>query len=328
MAETKDIQKPEKEMSPEKANLAMTSAGFEPTTMLEAWRFGEALSQSEMVPERFRGNPGDCVIVLDLAKRLKSSWLAVMQHVYSVHGSIGMEAVMVVALVNQSGLFVDPLEYEVEGTDAKKPDFRVRAFAKRKSTGTVLYGPWIDWELVKGEGWLQKKGSKWQTMADQMFHFRAASWFQRRHCPEVTMGMLTTDDLADMPRKHVESQTFDEAQKEATEKIKKEAGSDVVETDPKAKGDTDFMNDEDLKAFKAEADRASTDRKKKKLAAAEKKAKAAADAKKQANDKDALPKYHCDGCGKDFEIPCAFNPKKGNQCGTCFSWNTHENVEE
>ena len=202
--ENKQEKLPAKTPAP-KPNLAMTRRGFAPATMDEAWRFAQALSESEMVPERYMGKPRDCLVVLDLAARLGSSWLAVMQHVYSVHGRVGMESALVTALVNQSGMFVNPLEYEVEGKEANSPDYKVRAYAKRKSTGTVLYGPWIDWKLVKAEGWDGKQGSKWKSMPEQMFHYRAAAWFQRRHCPEVTMGMLTTDEVADIGPKQVES---------------------------------------------------------------------------------------------------------------------------
>lgn len=223
---------PEKEQektppkSIEKASLAMTRRGFEPTNMEEAWRLAQALSESDMVPDKYKGKPRDCLVVLDLAARLDASWLAVMQHVYSVYGRVSMESALVTALVNQSGMFVDPLEYEVVGEDAAKPDYKVRAIAKRKSTGTVLYGPWIDWKLVKAEGWYGKKDSKWQSMPEQMFHYRAASWFQRRHCPEVTMGMLTTDEAAEIgPKpKHVDSTVVESgvtALKERLEKMKK-----------------------------------------------------------------------------------------------------------
>ena len=327
---SEEIQKP-KEMSKAKANIALRITGFDPVTLEEAWRFSEALAASEMIPERFQNKPGDCLIVLDLAKRLNCSWLAVMQHVYSVYGIIGMEAVLVVGLVNQSGLYVDPLEYEVQGNDAFADDYKVRACATSSSTGTVLHGPWIDWKLVKGEGWSGRKDrkgnliSKWLTMPEQMFHYRAASWFQRRHCPEVTMGMLTTDNITDMPRKHVDSRTFDVAQKEETEKIQKEAGSKPVDVNPETKEPA--VSDKEAAATKAKADA-----EKAKLVKADKaaKAKAAREAKKKAKSKDALPKYHCDGPGckkPSFNKPNATDQVKGSQCPNCFSWSTHLNEQ-
>jgi len=231
--------KPPEKMPEPKANLAMTRRGFEPTTIEEAWRLAEALAGSEMVPDTYRGKPRDCLVALDLAARLGASWLAVMQHVYSVHGRIGMDAALVTSLVNQSRMFIDPLEYEVIGDVKDKKNFRIRAFATRKSTGTVLYGPWIDWNLVEAEGWNKDKQlrdgggilkSKWNTMSEQMFHFRSAAWFQRRHCPEVTMGMLTTDEAAEIGPKHVESTVIEsgvEALKERlAEREKKQNGGD------------------------------------------------------------------------------------------------------
>lgn len=187
-----------------KAEVPFGALGFAPTNMTEAFRFADALSQSKLVPLDYQGNRQNCMIALDIAARIDTSWMVVMQHVYTVHERPAMDAALVISLVNRSGVFVDPIEYEVEGTDPKKDDYRVRAYATRKKTKKKLYGPWIDWALVRGEGWDQRKGSKWITMPDQMFHYRAASWFQRRYVPEIAMGMLTTDEASDTPR-HVES---------------------------------------------------------------------------------------------------------------------------
>jgi len=212
-----------------KAALAMTSRGFEPTDIEQAYRYANAISQSPFVPTEYKGNPGACMIALDLSMRWGVHWLTVMQHVYIVHGRPALDSQLCISLVNKSGLFTDPIEYEVQGDDAKDKDYRVRAYATRESTGKVLYGPWIDWSIVKGEGWDKKQGSKWVTMPDQMFHYRAASWFQRRFCPEVTMGMLTAEEAEEVPeRKPVESVTFDEAQAESDEVISKEMGSEVI----------------------------------------------------------------------------------------------------
>jgi len=186
-----------------KANLAMTNRGFVPQTMEEAWRLSEALAQSGLVPDTYKGKPRDCLIALDLAGRLGVSWLAIMQSVYSVHGRLGMESKLVASLINTSGLFTDPLDYEIAGNDPDKTDYKVRAFATRKSTGKVLYGPWITWKMVSAEGWDSKSGSKWKTIADVMFHYRAASWFANRHCPEVKMGMMTTEEAAELPPSEV-----------------------------------------------------------------------------------------------------------------------------
>ena len=190
-----------------KETVALTKKGFEPTTIEEAWRWAKALAESTIIPTNYQHKPGDCLIVLDLAARLDAPWLAIMQNVYTVHGRPAMDAALSTALTNRSGVFIDPLDYEVQGDNPLDQNYRVRAFATRKSTGKTLFGPWITWQLVHAEGWDSKPGSKWPTMPDQMFHYRAASWFQRRYCPELTMGMMTTQEAADLSEepKYVES---------------------------------------------------------------------------------------------------------------------------
>lgn len=198
----------DKALVPPRPNVEMTSMGLMPTNIDDGYRFAKMISRSQMVPEAYQNNPDNCLVAIDLSLRWGVSWLVVMQHVYMVHNRPALDAALCIALTNKSGIFVDPIEYEVQGDDARADNYRVRAFATRRSTGKVLKGPWIDWKLVKGEGWDKpKKGfpSKWMTMADQMFHYRAAVWFQRRFCPEVAMGMLTKDEAEDIGPIHVES---------------------------------------------------------------------------------------------------------------------------
>ncbi len=119
-------------------------------------------------------------------------------------------------------------------------------------------------------------------------------------------------------------ETFEDAQERATKQIKAEQGSEVIDTNFESTGD--IQNEPDNPETKAKAEK-----EKKKLQAAEKKAKAkqAAAAKKavaeQKKDKGKKPKYHCNQCGKDFDMPCAVDEEKGTQCGNCFSWNTVPN---
>ena len=165
-------------------------------------RIAQAFAGSTIIPEHYRGQPGNCMIATQMAVRLGVDPLMFMQKSYVVNGKPGIEAQLAIALVNSSGIFADALDYEVAGGDnprySEKSEYRVRAFAVRRSTGKTVYGPWIDWPLVKAEGWLEKKGSKWATMPSLMFMYRAASFFARMHCPERLMGMNTNDELADL----------------------------------------------------------------------------------------------------------------------------------
>lgn len=163
------------------------------------WRVAQLFSASQMVPAHFQNQPSNCFIALQMAMRMDVEPFMFMQASYIVHGKPGLEAKLVIALINSSGLFSDPLDYEIEGDDPFHKNYRVRAFAKRESTGKVIYGPWIDWKMVGAEGWDKKNGSKWLTMPGPMFQYRAASFFGRLNCPERLMGMQTKEELDDTP---------------------------------------------------------------------------------------------------------------------------------
>lgn len=167
-----------------------------------AWVF----AKSSMVPEHFRGeqNLGNTMIAIEMAMRLGVSPFMMIQNSYIVHGRPGIEAKLAIALVNSSGKFTDSLDYEISGEDHDDPKnqtYKVRAFATRRDTGKVVKGPWVDWALVKAEGWHLDKGkqkSKWETMPGMMFMYRAAMFFARLHCPERLMGMQSVDELSDV----------------------------------------------------------------------------------------------------------------------------------
>lgn len=162
------------------------------------WRVAQIFAKTQLVPQCFQNRPEDCFIVIQMAVRLGVDPFALLQRMYVVQGKPGMEAQMAISLVNTSGLFVDSIDYEIEGENPKDEDYRVRAFAVRKTTGKRIDGPWIDWPLVNGEGWSKKNGSKWLTMPGQMFCYRAATFFARLHCPERLAGMTTVDEVEDI----------------------------------------------------------------------------------------------------------------------------------
>lgn len=66
------------------------------------------------------------------------------------------------------------------------------------SSGKVCTGAPVTWDMVKAEGWYDKSGSKWKTMPDQMFRYRAAAFFARTFCPDVLMGLQTVEETRDV----------------------------------------------------------------------------------------------------------------------------------
>lgn len=183
--------------APREAQLPAVSAGFFDLQGFELLqRVAKAFASSTLVPQQYQGNVANCMIALNLARRLGADELMVMQNLYIVHGNPGWSAKFLIACVNTCGRYTS-LRYEWRGTPGAD-EYGCRAWAIEKSTGERLNGAWVDWKMVKAEGWHSKNGSKWKTMPDQMFIYRSAAFWQRGYAPEISMGLLSAEELADV----------------------------------------------------------------------------------------------------------------------------------
>lgn len=159
-------------------------------------RIAKAFSSSDLVPKQYQNKLPNCMIALDMAQRIGANPLMVMQNLYIVHGTPGWSSKFLIATVNTCGRY-STLRYEWTGTKGQD-DYGCRAWAIEKETGERLDGIVVDWKMVKAEGWSSKSGSKWLTMADQMFIYRAAAFWQRAYAPDLGMGLQTEEELRDV----------------------------------------------------------------------------------------------------------------------------------
>jgi hypothetical protein len=160
-----------------------------------AQRQAVALSKSDLVPDIYKGKPANVMIALELAHRLGASPLMVMQNLYVVKGKPSFSGQFLIALVNASPRF-DRLKFEIQGTDPKDKAYRVRAHAVHVQTGEVCVGAWITWAMIDGEGWAAN--AKWKNMPEQMFLYRAATFWSRVFAPEISIGLMTREELEDL----------------------------------------------------------------------------------------------------------------------------------
>lgn len=182
---------------PQATSTAVVQAGFFDLQGFELLqRVAKAFASSSLVPQQYQGNVANCMIALNLARRLNADELMVMQNLYIVHGNPGWSAKFLIACVNSCGRY-ESLRYEWRGQPGAD-DYGCRAWTIEKSTGEKLFGAWVDWKMVKAEGWNKKNGSKWLTMADQMFIYRSAAFWQRGYAPEISMGLSTAEELVDV----------------------------------------------------------------------------------------------------------------------------------
>lgn len=176
--------------------LPQVRAGFDNLQGFElAQRGAKALAASTLVPKEFQGNLPNCLIALELAQRIGASPLLVMQNLYIVHGRPSWSAKFLIATFNQCGRF-SAIRYEWHGRKGSD-EWGCRAWAVEKESGQRIEGAWITWGMAKAEGWPTRNGSKWNTIPEQMFMYRAAAWLVNTHAPEISMGLNTEDEVHD-----------------------------------------------------------------------------------------------------------------------------------
>ena len=159
-----------------------------------AGQMAKALSQSTIVPKEYQGNEANCMVAIEIATRLRTSPLMVMQNLNVIQGRPSWAAQFLIATVNGSGKYDMELQFD-EKTDEKGKPFSCQCWTERK--GRKVTGITIDMDMANAEGWVQKNGSKWKTMPQVMLRYRAASFFSRMNCPELTLGFYTKDEVID-----------------------------------------------------------------------------------------------------------------------------------
>jgi hypothetical protein len=156
-------------------------------------RIAVMFSKSDLVPARYKGNIGNCIIAIEMAERMGAGYLMVMQNLDIIQGKPGFSSTFLIACINACGKF-SPLRYEEDEKDGG----RTRAWAFDKANNEKIYSVWVSMTMAKNEGWIDKAGSKWKTMPELIRRYRAASFFQRQYAPEISMGMHSTEELVDI----------------------------------------------------------------------------------------------------------------------------------
>lgn len=173
-----------------------------------AQRVAVMLSKSDMIPKAYQNRVDNCMVAIEMATRNNSSPLMVMQNLHIIQGRPSWSSTYIIASINSSGRFSSKLKFRNSGKD---DDYGYEAYATEGDTEVT--GPKVTWKMVKAEGWLDKAGSKWKTMPELMFQYRAAAFFGRLHTPEIMMGMQTQDEAIDISHTEVNQEVNEQDRK-------------------------------------------------------------------------------------------------------------------
>lgn len=232
----KDNNTTEAQVVPQVESYDLTPAGQAAKQFEVAQRKAKALASSTIVPDTYRNNIGNCIIALEMAERMGTPPLMVMQNLYIVHGNPAWSSKYLVGCINASKRFTT-LRYEFKGEEGT-PQYGCRCYAYElsdKERKEPLYGDWITMDMANKEGWTKKSGSKWLTMPNQMLRYRAAAFWQRVYCPEISMGLLTAEEADDIAVDTTSTQAdaarakAEEMRKRATEAMARQTKVDAPE---------------------------------------------------------------------------------------------------
>lgn len=203
---------------------------FDPTQFESMQRLCKMYANSDLVPESYRVSDkkaeskamANCMIAVSMAQRMNADHLMVMQNLDIIQGKPSWSSKFLIAIVNSCGKF-ERLEFEwtdlgelrdVQFTDydwqngrkipvtkvVKGPvrNLKCVAHTRQKGSDKKMESTPVTMEMAIKEGWYTKAGSKWQTMPEQMLQYRAASFWQKVHAPELSLGLQTQEEARDI----------------------------------------------------------------------------------------------------------------------------------
>lgn len=153
-----------------------------------ALRMAQCLASSTVVPKEYHGNVGNCMIAIEMASRINTSPMMVMQNLYIVNGRPAWSSQWIIAMINSSRRYKTELQFEF-GRDKADGGLSCRAWAEDYS-GHKVYGPKITMNMANDEGWTSKNGSKWKTMPDVMIQYEAFYMEHPKEDEEVVKAYL------------------------------------------------------------------------------------------------------------------------------------------
>ena len=159
-----------------------------------AQRQAKSLCESNLVPISYQGQKGlpNCLVAIEMSKRMKLSPLTVMQNLNVIHGTPTWSAQFITSQILGCGRFTN-FDYLVKG---EGDTFEVQCVAKRLEDQKLVKGTTVSMRMARLEGWT--RNSKYQSMPELMLRNRAATFFGRQYIPDLLLGVKTIEEVVDI----------------------------------------------------------------------------------------------------------------------------------
>ena len=171
-----------------------------------AQRQAKSLCESNLVPKPYQGQNGlpNCLVALEMSKRMNLSPLTVMQNLNIIHGRPTWSAQFISSQIMGCGRF-ENFDYLVKG---EGETLEVQCIAKRIADQKIIKGTAVSMKMARLEGWT--KNPKYTSMPELMLRNRAATFFGRQYIPDLLLGVQTSEEVVDIQPLDVTPETVKE----------------------------------------------------------------------------------------------------------------------
>ena len=171
-----------------------------------AQRQAKSLCESDLVPKSYQGQKGlpNCLVAIEMSKRMKLSPLTVMQNLNVIHGTPTWSAQFITSQILGCGRFTN-FDYLVKG---EGDTLEVQCVAKRVEDQKLVKGTTVSMRMARLEGWT--RNSKYTSMPELMLRNRAATFFGRQYIPDLLLGVQTSEEVVDIQPLDVTPETVKE----------------------------------------------------------------------------------------------------------------------
>ena len=199
------------EFSPQQPTFSLA-----PRDIKEALAFAEMLSQSNMVPKDFIGNPGNILVAVQWGMELGLQPMQAMQNIAVINGRPSLWGDSVIALVKAS----PTCEYIIEEVGDDSATCRVKRRGEPEQERSFSTAD------AKAAGLLGKQGP-WSQYRKRMLQMRARSWALRDVFPDVLRGMPIAEEVMDTEKEINPAPARRQTGKQAAEAAKQQADAEV-----------------------------------------------------------------------------------------------------
>lgn len=194
---------------------------FSPQNLMALQSFAQVMSSGvATVPAHLQGNPSDCMAIAMQAAQWGMNPYAVAQKTFVVGGVLGYEAQLVNAVISTKGPLISRIEYDWYGPwekvigkfDIRKNDknkeYRVPGWKMADENGIGVKV----WATLRGEEEPRvlnlllaqartRNSTLWADDPRQQLAYLAVKRWARLYCPEVILGVYTSDELEERTEK-------------------------------------------------------------------------------------------------------------------------------